>query len=493
MKKNLHIIVVLLINLAVSSSQNVFEGYTLFTPQTGIGGGATTYLMDNDYTIIQSWQHSNGPASMPYLVSGDEPGWENTLLIYPYRVDNPTMESGGVGGAVQCLTFEGELVWEYVLSNSNFQHHHDVEPLPNGNVLLIAWEKKSAAEGYAMGREVINNPLNQMWSSAIFEIQPNGSGSAEVVWEWHLWDHLVQDYCADCPNYATISNHPELFNINNGAVGTTGTPGGANADWIHINAIDYHEEWDQIVFSSRFQSEIFVIDHSTTTEEAAGHSGGNYGKGGDFLYRWGNPQNYNRGQDTDQIISDQHSINWIPYAFPGENNFILFNNYHNGSGPWGESAVLEFVPPVDTDGNYTIEEGEPYGPDNYSWSYDEDIFSAMQGGSFRLPNGNTLITDCDSAHILEVTSEGEIVWEYMYSESSSTVIARAQKYSIDYFDSNENILGDLNNDGILNILDIVTLITLILNSEANPDGDMNNDEILNVLDIVILANIIINN
>ena len=493
MKKNLHIIVVLLINLAVSSSQNVFEGYTLFTPQTGIGGGATTYLMDNDYTIIQSWQHSNGPASMPYLVSGDEPGWENTLLIYPYRVDNPTMESGGVGGAVQCLTFEGELVWEYELSNSDFQHHHDVEPLPNGNVLLIAWEKKTASEGYAMGREVINNPLNQMWSSAIFEIQPNGSGSAEVVWEWHLWDHLVQDYCADCPNYATISNHPELFNINNGAVGSTGTPGGANADWIHINAIDYHEEWDQIVFSSRFQSEIFVIDHSTTTEEAAGHSGGNYGKGGDFLYRWGNPQNYNRGQDIDQIISDQLSINWIPYAFPGENNFILFNNYHNGSGPWGESAVLEFVPPVDTDGNYTIEEGEPYGPDNYSWSYDEDIFSAMQGGSFRLPNGNTLITDCDSAHILEVTSEGEIVWEYMYSESSSTVIARAQKYSIDYFDSNENILGDLNNDGILNILDIVTLITLILNSEANPDGDMNNDEILNVLDIVILANIIINN
>ncbi len=25
--------------------------------------------------------------------------------------------------------------------------------------------------------------------------------------------------------------------------------------------------------------------------------------------------------------------------------FILFNNYHSGSGPWGESAVLEFVPP----------------------------------------------------------------------------------------------------------------------------------------------------
>jgi len=248
------------------------------------------------------------------------------------------------------------------------------------------------------------------------------------------------------------------------------------------------------VFSSRYQSEIFVIDHSTTTEEAAGHSGGSYGKGGDFLYRWGNPQNYNRGHESDQILHDQHSINWIPHDSPGENNFILFNNYQSGSGPWGESAVLEFVPPVDTDGNYTIEEGESYGPDNYNWSYDEDIFTAMQGGAFRLANGNTLITDCDSAHILEITSEGEIVWEYTDNGSSNTVIARAQKYSLDYFDSsNENMLGDLNNDGILNILDIVGLINLVLSGESNPVGDINADETLNILDIVLLANLILNN
>ena len=105
---------------------------------------------------------------MPYLIPGDGSGFENTLLIYPYRVDNPTMESGGVGGAVQCLSFEGELVWEYVLSNSDYQHHHDVEPLPNGNVLLIAWEKKTASEAYALGREEIDNPLYLIFSEAIF-------------------------------------------------------------------------------------------------------------------------------------------------------------------------------------------------------------------------------------------------------------------------------------------------------------------------------------
>ena len=117
----------------------------------------------------------------------------------------------------------------------------------------------------------------------------------------------------------------------------------------------------------------------------------------------------------------------------------------------------------------------------------------MQGGSFRQPNGNTLITDCDSAHLLEVTQAGEIVWEYTES-GSNTVIARAQKYSLDYFDNiNDDLLGDLNNDGILNILDIVALINLVLSGESNPVGDINADETLNILDIVLLANLILNN
>ena len=157
MKNNMYKVNILLI-IGMSFSQNVFEGYTLFTPQVGAGGDQTTYLMDNNYLIIQSWQHSNTPASMPYLISGDQPGWENTLLIYPYRVDNPSMQNGGVGGAFQCLTWNDELIWEYVLSNEEYQHHHDIEPLPNGNILMIAWERKTAGEAYAAGREEINNP-----------------------------------------------------------------------------------------------------------------------------------------------------------------------------------------------------------------------------------------------------------------------------------------------------------------------------------------------
>jgi hypothetical protein len=251
---------------------------------------------------------------------------------------------------------------------------------------------------------------------------------------------------------------------------------------MHINAVSYNAEFDQIVISSRFQDEIFVIDHSTTTEEAASHSGGNYGRGGDFLYRWGNPQNYDRGYNSDKTLDDQHSINWISEGYPGGGNFILFNN--------GFNEAVEFVPPMDDDGFYTIEDGQPYGPDDITW--DSPYYStAMQGGAFRLPNGNTLITDCDSADIEEITESGSVVWSYSQSGTNAN-IARAQKYAIDHFDVvDDGIAGDINGDGILNILDIVSLVNLILTGNYEASGDINGDDLLNILDIVSLVNLIL--
>jgi len=468
-------------------SQDVFEGYTLFTPGSGGGGGggATTYLKDNNLNNIRTWSHSNGAASMPYLIPGDEPGWENTLLIYPYRVNNPTMESGGVGGAFESLTWDGDFVWGYILSNTNYQHHHDVEPLPNGNVLMIAWEKKTATEAYSAGRTSLNgNSLNQMWSEAIFEIQYDGSGGGDVVWEWHLWDHLIQDVDPGDDNYGVVFDHPELFDINLGNIGGGGGPGGANADWVHLNAISYNADFDQIVISNHHHDEIFIIDHGTTTEEAAGHSGGNYGKGGDFLYRWGNPQNYDRGNNSYHVIGSQHSINWIPEGSPGAGNFILFNNEGN--------EALEFAPPVDENGNYFLEEGQPFGPSSETWT-SPYMSTPMQGGAFRLPNGNSLITDCDDAVIKEFTESGTTVWSYTHSGNNAN-IARAQKYPLDYFDNiDDTILGDINGDGTLNILDIVSLVNLVLAGDYVDAADLNQDDALNILDIVSLVNLILGN
>jgi hypothetical protein len=418
---------------------------------------------------------------MPYL----QP---DSSIVYPYRVANPTMVAGGVGGGIQKQSWDGEILWEYTFSDEIYQHHHDVEPLPSGNILIIVWEKKTAQEAYDLGRESITNPLNQVWSNAILELNPE---TGEIEWEWHIWDHLVQDVYPDLDNYGVISDHPELFDINCGDIGIdSGGPQGANADWMHVNSINYNPHLDQIAVSSRSQNEIYIIDHSTTTEEAASHSGGNSGKGGDILYRWGNPQNYDRGTSDDKILGWQHGINWIDPEFPGGGNIMIFNNNHF-PGSDSSSAVIEIKPPMDEDGNYIIIDQLPYGPIELDWIYNGDFETPVQGGAFRLPNGNTIVCQTHTSKLIEVTLEGEIVWEFQYVAGiGSSWIARAQKYSPEYLMN--NMLGDMNEDGILNVLDIVILANLILtNDNTNMAGDMNLDNDLNVLDIVILANIIL--
>ena len=460
---------------------DVFDGMTLYSPtQAGSANGSFySYLVDNDMNIINSWSHPRGAASMPYLL-------RDSTLIYPYKVANPTMNSGGVGGGISKYTWDGELIWNYQVSNQTYQHHHDVEPLPNGNILIIAWEKKTASEAYAVGRESIDNSLNVMWSEAILELEPVGTGDANIVWEWHIWDHLIQDVDPDLPNYGVIADHPELQDINYGNAGGNGGPGGANGDWKHFNAVAYNEDLDQIALSSRHHDEIYIIDHSTTTEEAAGHTGGNSGMGGDFLYRWGNPQNYNRGNNSDQILDDQHGVNWIPQGYPGEGNLILFNNRHSGNN---SSAALEFITPINDNGTYNISGNNPYGPNTYTWIHQGGFHSDVQSGAFRQPNGNTLISDANSSYVFEVTYDGEIVWEL--NAGNNVMIPRAQKYGYDYFD-NDILLGDLNNDQIINVLDIISTVNIVLGVDSyNPSGDMNQDGIINVLDIVSLVSIIL--
>ena len=261
-------------------AQELSEGLILYTPfNTSESDTTTTYLTDQNLNEINRWEHyyQGIPASMPYLM-------QDSTIWYPSQVPHPLMASGGVGGLIQRLDWDNNVLWEHTISNDSFQHHHDIEPLPNGNILVIAWERKTLQESLNMGRETIETPLQQMWSEVIFEIQPIGNDSANIVWKWHLWDHLIQDVNPLLNNYGIVEDHPELFDINLGSVGFG--PALDNADWIHFNSIHYNEDLNQIIISSRTMGEIYIIDHSTTTEEAASHSGGNSGKGGDFLYRW---------------------------------------------------------------------------------------------------------------------------------------------------------------------------------------------------------------
>jgi len=418
-------------SLIFSQPDFPLQGYTLFSP----GGPAQnpgdpfyTFLLNTEGETEHIWENECGPASMPYL-------FPDSSILRPCRVPEPTMINGGVGGRLQHITWDGTVLWDFVLSNETYQHHHDIQPLPNGNVLLIAWEKKTAEEAYAMGRLEINNPLNEFWADAIFEVQPDGLNGGIVVWEWHVWDHLIQDTDPELPNYGVIAEHPELININYTTVGSDGGGGGGqpHGDWMHLNAVDYNEELDQIIFSSPRMNEFYIIDHSTTTEEAADHTGGNSGKGGDFLYRWGNSRVYNRGTQEDQQIFVIHGVNWVRQGLPGYGNILYYVNGNNSSqGQF--SSVEELSPPLNNEGLYDIIPGQAFGPESPVWIFDDNqgFHSQMQSGVFRLQNGNTLVTVAQHRRIFEVTLDGDILWDYTHPGTEG-IIPRAQKYRADYF------------------------------------------------------------
>jgi hypothetical protein len=262
-------------------------------------------------------------------------------------------------------------------------------------VILTAWEVKSPAELTQAGRA---NATSEKWPTHFIEVQQNGTGG-QIVWEWHIWDHMIQDYNATKDNYGVVANNPQLMDIN--AISGGGGPMGGG-DWFHINGIDYNPTLDQLVFSSRFASEIFIIDHSTTTAEAAGHTGGNSGMGGDFLYRYGNPSNH--GSTSPQIIpAAVHDPRWIKAGRPNAGYIQFFNN--NGGG--GNSSTVDAINPPVAGYNYS----SFLSPTTYDWRHNTLAYSSGQSASDRMSNGNTFV-NVSQQYMYEVDASNNMVWQY---------------------------------------------------------------------------------
>jgi len=371
-------------------------GYTLFAPMSY----NVTYLIDNNGELVQSWSSEYRPGLSVYIL-------ENGDLLRTRIIQGQLFQTGGHGGGVEIIDWDGNLVWEFDYFSDQYWQHHDIESLPNGNVLLIAWEHKADATAIANGRNPNMLAGSQQpfgfWPDHIIEVNPE---SNSIAWEWHVWDHLIQDYDSSKVNYGVVSDHPELVNLN--------YPSGPNTsgDWLHINAVDYNAELDQIILSVHHFGEIWIIDHSTTTIEAASHTGGNSGKGGDLLYRWGNPQAYIGGNSNERIFFGQHDARWIEDG----SQIMVFNN---GSGrPGGSYSSIDVITqPIGEDNLYMLDSNGIYEPDTLSWQYTAtplgDLFAANISGAHRLENGNTLICDGPRGHYFEVDSAGSLVWDYV--------------------------------------------------------------------------------
>lgn len=389
----------------ILNTENSYNGYTFFSPFSG----TKAWLVDNCGGTANVWDRGTRPGLSAYFL-------DNGLMFRMYKI-NPVgpFTSASNAGGIELVDWDNNTVWSYEINTPTMLSHHDAVYMPNGNVLILVWELIFEEDLIAWGRDP--NEIAQegyMWSERVIELEPVGTNDANIVWEWKIEDHYIQQFDPAKANYGVISEHPELFNINLPELSSSNS--NSTRDWNHFNAIDYHPELDQILISTRNSDEIWILDHSTTTEEAATHEGGLYGKGGDILYRWGNAFAYNRAPVSSQKLFGQHGVHWIREGLTDTGKIMIFNNGNGRPGP-DFSQVDIIVPPQDENGGYIVPETAPFGPSFTDWTYgngsSEDYYSPYLSNAQRLPNGNTLINPGSTGVIFEIDANRNKVWEYV--------------------------------------------------------------------------------
>jgi hypothetical protein len=401
--------------------ERAYDGYTVFSSQ----GNATTYALDMDGNVVHSWPIGGNPRLLDNgnLFARDSEGF--------HEVD-----------------WDGNIVWSYQDTRPNYTPHHDYvrrynPKLGEMTTFYIANRDVSQEECVAMGCDPANDYTGAQIDT-IVEVNMDG----EIIWEWRFVDHLVQDRYPDKANYVgegkTIADYPGRLNVN-----LPGRP--VRRDWLHLNAMDYNSALDQVMFDT-VQGEVYIVDHGATfvpglPEQSIALAAG---PSGDLVWRFGDPARYQQG-DPPSINEDWtgsssghkqiggiHDIQWIKDGLPGAGNILLFNNAQYLHERMPQSYVYEINPYLDANGNdtgsfvnppdagyYVWESEDPRNthkmPRNVSsqivWMYGsrsgQNFFSHIGSGAQRLPNGNTLICADTEGHIFEVTSDGDLVWEYI--------------------------------------------------------------------------------
>ena len=402
----------------VVNTASAYPGYTLMAPMHD----KTTYLLNNQGQYVHKWTSEYEPGRAAYLM-------ENGHMFRAGMVmQGGPSTGGGEGGRIEEFDWAGNLVWAIDYYSSTYIHHHDFKVLPNGNVLMLVAEKKTLAEVIAAGfkTNLLDSSIftqGYMLPDCLVEVTPTRPYGGIVVWEWHLWDHMIQDADSSKNNYGVVANNPQLIDVNGPGIKIP-------QFWNHVNGIDYNTELDQVMLSIRGNNELFVVDHGITTAQAASHVGGRYNKGGDILYRWGDPQQYDRGTVSNRQLFQQHHTHWVAPGLPGAGNILIFNN---GLGR-GYSTINEIVPPVDGAGNYSISPGVAFAPTAPTWTYmtspTTNFYSSEISGCQRLPNGNTLICEGIKGNLFEVTTAGQIVWRYICPVTSE-ILSQGSTVPID--------------------------------------------------------------
>jgi len=413
------------------NSSNSYNGYTLF------GSGGKTYLIDMEGHVIHQWNIGTNPrfteAGTLLDAAGGDPSNSKTWKE---------------------LDWDGNVVWQYTESRSNYHPHHDFTKIYNPKLgdstfIYIANKDLTSQQCLDAGCNPTNTYTNPQMD-AIVEVDRQGN----VIWEWWFFNHVVQDIDASkTATYGVIKTSPGKLNLN-----ISGNP--VKSDWLHCNSLDYNQDKDLIVINS-VHGEFYVIDHGNTfiKGDSASSIALAASTKGDFLYRFGDPAKYNQGDPPSILdnweksttgnkqIGGAHDIQWIKSGLPGEGNFLIFNNGQNLFELTPQSYIFEINPFLTSTGSTSTSYVNP--PDagyniwvpadaknfmksnkNMSkqivWIFSSknnvNFYNTIGGSAQRLPNGNTLVCSTNDGHLFEVSpGDTSIVWEYINPVTSKGI------------------------------------------------------------------------
>jgi len=297
--------------------------------------------------------------------------------------DRDDFSFGGSGGILRRVTADNQTLWEYTIASETELAHHDLELLPNGNVLTMVWEEIPTEQAQALGAQT-QGPI---YTEKLVEIDPNTN---QIVWQWRSVEHLVQDVDEHASTYGSIRENQRKININYNS-------DMENGDWMHANGITYDHKRDLIFMTVNFYDEVWVIDHSTTTAQASTPIGGDYAVGGDLVYRFGNPAAY--GSDTPSIFNRVHHPN---FSNDSHTQMLFYSNGIDAE----QSTVFELQLPF----QLVLDPEHEYLPTEVWRFTDPELYNRIVSGAVKLPNGNVLICEGDFG-FWEVTPAGQVVWK----------------------------------------------------------------------------------